>query len=610
MFDISALMGAGQAAAPPAPQVSSSESGGNVIFQFFFNQAVDDLNTAAATSVHHTCTCGQPGNTANTTNATNAVEDTSNDQGNQPRVSHTDTPRVSGPEEPAPDMEVNGVVFSAGRKTQDELRDLFAQILGIEGYGGFSILWVAILPEEAELRNPDDLINVIDAVRKNIRQLEGEALELLPSFAQALRGAAADAIASGQTVSAGIYANLPVPQDGNVSDVKQFIANFFITLKIWQVGVTQETPRQYLENYFGTGVPRLWADRTAEKPIAPAPAAVVADVAPPVEEAVVPAIPETEAAPPVAETTEPETVIPEAAEPEMEVVPEAVTAEVPGPDAAVQDVQPEQETEGIEALPLTEPEEDFEPEQLEGVSPETVAVPVDAEPEGEGLILGGEEGVTQPVIGGGSEAVSVDTGIDLDDKDDGDDLKPDLSNIVASASVRGGAQPVQSDSPQPVQQTTAPQIIDQIADGLQAQGGQTITKLEMELNPASLGRISLAVEHMRDGVSVTLRSASDTVRQMLAGNMADLETVLRNAGINMKNLRIEQPGIAWDFARNGPWREDGSSRQQNGRDGSRRAGHTVSRPAAAAAENHMAAFLYGAGVTQPKTDDVSLDIRA
>ena len=630
MLDIGALIGAGLAAAPPAgPHTASFGSGGADAFGHCYRIAMEGYDETGSRAYapgrdklpEHPQTLDSADD--------NAITEVNAYQGNQSLAALLAAARLSGPEEPAPDMEVNGVVFSPGRKAQDELRDLFAQGLGLEGTGGFSIIWTSILPQDADIQTPEDLRNVIAYAAQKLREPAEDIQDVLPGFAQALYIAlgsnwnpapqtdAAPRVYIAAQVIPTAFPVLPPPDSSNPSALRQFAAMLFEQLNVTYVQVTQEQappeqvsleqapPEQTLpdtapEVFEQVSPEQATPAQAAPEPIVPetatleqvTPAQSAPDTAEPVDAH--PVAVEAEALPPeaptVLRTDEPEQI----PAPPVQIVGGNAAETVRQTVSSPQSPAPPVRTDGGNAAEVTEVPET--PEAAE----EVVFTPSAAQPED-------RESDAAPVAVKALKTETPESG----------ETETDGTNMAIPVRVPAAPVPVESRTVGIAQRTSAPEIIDQVVRYLHEKQGETVTKLEMQLHPASLGKLSLLLERTREGVSVTLKSASDAVRQMLAGSLVDLESALKGAGVHMKDLRIEQPDIAWDMARNGQWQwqDDGSSASRQsggGREPSsqHRAGHAVSRTAAKAAESHMAAFLYGAGVTQPPTADTSLDIRA
>ncbi|MDL2288046.1 flagellar hook-length control protein FliK [Oscillospiraceae bacterium OttesenSCG-928-F05] len=114
------------------------------------------------------------------------------------------------------------------------------------------------------------------------------------------------------------------------------------------------------------------------------------------------------------------------------------------------------------------------------------------------------------------------------------------------------AQP-QVQSAQPV---SPAQVLDQLVQSATLNSQNGVQKMEIMLAPEFLGKVSIVLTATEDGVTAMIRAANDSVRNMLAMNIAELQQGLKDAGINMKNIEIEDPELSWDFARDGSSQSD------------------------------------------------------
>ncbi|MDR1736008.1 MAG: flagellar hook-length control protein FliK [Oscillospiraceae bacterium] len=437
------------------------------------------------------------------------------------------------PEEPAPDMEVNGVVFPAGLKVQEELRDLFAQIMGMEDSDGFSVIWINILPKEAMINSPEDFGVLVSEITQKLFDLPSDFAEMLEAFAQAMGKA--------QTGAEGA-------EGSAFQQTRQFVSIMFLQLNVTDVKVTQSTPETTV---------------TPEIP--------VGDIAPPDEgvSAQTPEIP-VEAEAPDSQMAESAAQTSEAPPPEIEV--------------PVQEAQTKQTEASAESAQET-PAPSAETQMAEAANTAETANNAESETGGEGT-----QGKTVKVTKK-TDATAINTAQDAFTRVS--DIKP----------------PQEAQQPQAAQRTQAAAIIDQITAFVSQRSGEAVTRLEMQLNPATLGKISLVLEQTGEGLTAAIKSANGNVREILAVHMAELQSALKDAGINMRELRIEQPEIAWDFTRGDFNRGSGNSGGREGGRESRRAARVSS--GSAMPESNMAALLYGTSALQPEADeDALLDIRA
>lgn len=668
MIDVSALAGAGQAAAPPGPRAANTpqEQTGQDFSAYLNRQTTEGTQPMdQALRLRLARKLGWSGSESET-----EVPAQAQNQSLFAAFMLQPAQTQQQPEEPAADMEVNGVVFPAGRKAQDELRDLLAQALGMEEHDDFSILWSEILPIQVNLQSPQDLQAVLEYAAQKIESLTGQPLESLPAFTVALRSGSRDT------------GGLTLPNNANISEVKQFAAFLFLKLNVTQVQVTEETlpvndlaaPAETPETPQSTETVQAAqtqdAHQTEQTPAAqqavqvqsspaaqtqdtktdaPAaqaaafaermqltddPKAAAASLATQTDNSVEPEVlPQESAVNPLqdAASSEVQTIQTEKItqntlyQTAPQVEPQTAAAVILPDTAETSPVRPEaSETTGESDVPVLDVTGKAETDiTLQMTDTETApalqaAVRSDEEPPAEMTADVPEESVeergsTEPLRAASTETKTVETVNNApaakanagktDHNEAQNTLLPNAASTVPQVTdipLENAAQETQSEQ--------SSRIINQITEQIYKQQGETVTKLEMQLHPASLGRIVLSLERSSEGVSVTLKSASDSVRETLASHMADLQSALKDAGINMKDLRIEQPNVGWDLARGAPQQgESRSSSRDGGRDG-RRSGRVI--PRAAAIENHMAAFFYGSGVLQPQTTDTSLDLRA
>lgn len=159
-----------------------------------------------------------------------------------------------------------------------------------------------------------------------------------------------------------------------------------------------------------------------------------------------------------------------------------------------------------------------------------------------------------------------------------------------------------------IQRVSVSSVLDQIAESAALSRSEGVSKLELQLSPEFLGKISVVLTASEDGMTASIKSGSEATRNLLAENITALQNTLRDMGINMKGIEVTQPGIGWDFARDPQGRQ--SRNPDPGRSGKNRPDfrigerigtHTVSMESAAAP-------LYtSAGLYEP---DVSVDYRA
>lgn len=164
-----------------------------------------------------------------------------------------------------------------------------------------------------------------------------------------------------------------------------------------------------------------------------------------------------------------------------------------------------------------------------------------------------------------------------------------------------------------IQRVNVASVLEQIAESAALSQSEGVTRLELQLNPEFLGKVSVVLTSTPDGLSATLKSASEATRNLLAENMAALQNTLRDMGVNMKSIDVVPPEINWDFSRNpnpgqGKYPEAGHSGLSSRN--VRRAERITSDAGITAAERPaiMSGSMYNsAGVY---TDETSIDYRA
>lgn len=679
MIDVSALVGAGQAATPPgARAANASQETGSEGFSAFLNRQTGQtqpMDQALKIRLGRKLGWG-----------TSGIEMDSQSQA-QIQSALAALMTVTQPvqsqqqlEEPAADMEVNGVVFPAGSKTQDELRDLLAQALGVEDNDDFSIVWAEILPLQVNIQTPQDLQIVFETAAENIEALTGKPLELLPDLLNAMKNTAQEDM--------GLMQNR-----ANLNEIKQFTALMFMKLNVTEVRVTQEvapmealadpladaaqTPATVVETPAETlpeELPVQTATETQDETVQTQPNAAQAPTET-IQEQTEPMItsaetlqaqptkvespaetvqtegvqgsleatqPQTETVQPVLDTVnKPEQTPLQAAKPEFEQVvdteakPLAVPAQSQNLTAAEPDQAKADNAQNAASAPVTEVQTRDQNPAPETIQAETSAPVIQTETHPNKTVAQSDdtpieessqpqeepEAPVQPArdskLDESRTANTSETRVEAKQapsKSDtgagkaGSNTQDVPMSQVAQSAVKTPDIAVEATPVPEARSAQATDMIRQIVTQVYNEQGETVTKLEMQLHPASLGRIVLALERTSEGVSVTLKSASDSVREILAGHMADLQSALKDAGINMKDLRIEQPNIGWDMARGTPQQNEGRSSRQDTGSGARRTARAI--PRATAIENHMAAFFYGTNALQPQQADVSLDIRA
>ncbi|MDL2273075.1 flagellar hook-length control protein FliK [Oscillospiraceae bacterium OttesenSCG-928-G22] len=136
------------------------------------------------------------------------------------------------------------------------------------------------------------------------------------------------------------------------------------------------------------------------------------------------------------------------------------------------------------------------------------------------------------------------------------DAKPaDVSQSFAlepqqKPAIPADVPPVNAEEQAPPVNPTA--VIDQIVEKAAMNQQAGVTKMEIDLNPAHLGKLSILLTVAEDGVSATIRAANDSVKNMLAFNIAELQESLKDAGIHMRDIEVESGELSWDFSRGNP----------------------------------------------------------
>lgn len=332
----------------------------------------------------------------------------------------------------ARNTEVESVVFPAGFKTQDEIKDLITQALGLVDNDDFFALLEKYIPEEGiEINNSDDMRSLLNLI--------------------------ADAVASAKESE-----NTLITQAAKVIPKEQLPILLNLNIISYRV---KTTPYQDAKRLIAAAIRQL---------------ASKIDVSPPGGEAIIPEVPPTD--------TGDETI--------------TTAAQLP----------PEPVSEDVKATPMITQ------------TPETTEI---SETQTEAHVSPGEK---QPV------------------------KETPVTEQNAVFNVFTPQQPVQN-SGVPPQNTVEPaEVINQISDFFQTANlinSEGVTKLEMQLNPENLGSIEIVLESKAGEMAAIIKPANNTVREALTANVPTLTAALKEMGINMQNITVEQPNIAWDFSRGG-----------------------------------------------------------
>ncbi len=73
------------------------------------------------------------------------------------------------------------------------------------------------------------------------------------------------------------------------------------------------------------------------------------------------------------------------------------------------------------------------------------------------------------------------------------------------------------------------------------------TEVRMQLEPQSLGRLSLLMTSDRDTVSVQLRAETPEVRDLVQANLGQLQAALNEHGVKVDRLAVLVGSALWSF---------------------------------------------------------------
>jgi flagellar hook-length control protein FliK len=97
----------------------------------------------------------------------------------------------------------------------------------------------------------------------------------------------------------------------------------------------------------------------------------------------------------------------------------------------------------------------------------------------------------------------------------------------------------------PSEPTVSPsQIIRQIVETTAFSQTGSISQIRLQLNPEFLGRVNIVLTATADGLAARIHAQSDAARELLSANLAQLQSELKQAGVNMKSIDIVQPGLS------------------------------------------------------------------
>ncbi len=89
-----------------------------------------------------------------------------------------------------------------------------------------------------------------------------------------------------------------------------------------------------------------------------------------------------------------------------------------------------------------------------------------------------------------------------------------------------------------------------------------VSQMQIQLNPAFLGRVNIILTATADGVTAQIRAQNDAVRGILAGGLTQLQDALKDMGLNMKSVDVTGSELGWDFSRGSPGGFDGRRESQ------------------------------------------------
>jgi flagellar hook-length control protein FliK len=96
----------------------------------------------------------------------------------------------------------------------------------------------------------------------------------------------------------------------------------------------------------------------------------------------------------------------------------------------------------------------------------------------------------------------------------------------------------------PREPTVSPaHIIRQIVETTAFSQTGNISQIRLQLNPEFLGRINIVLTATPDGLTARVHAQSDAARDILSANLTQLQSELRQAGVNMKSIDVVQPGL-------------------------------------------------------------------
>lgn len=110
-------------------------------------------------------------------------------------------------------------------------------------------------------------------------------------------------------------------------------------------------------------------------------------------------------------------------------------------------------------------------------------------------------------------------------------------------------------------------IIDQIADYVKIQSGEKLTSMEIALNPASLGSVSLHVSSKGGVISAQLYAQDEAVRAALESQVAALKESLEAQGMKVDAIEITEHShqLEQNLDQNGGQKESAEAQKKSGR---------------------------------------------
>jgi len=137
------------------------------------------------------------------------------------------------------------------------------------------------------------------------------------------------------------------------------------------------------------------------------------------------------------------------------------------------------------------------------------------------------------------------------------------------------------------------------------------SRLEIQLKPEFLGKLSVVLTASESGVGVQIRAASEETRGLLLAHVDQLRSSLESAGVDMKNIEIANGQTGWDFTNlGGGQRRDAQAERREDREQALRRLRSGAVPfpgAVARAASYGAAELHNAYL---RDEDVSVEFLA